>query len=155
MSLLIFALACGPPCGPTKVVDNAECPVSDCALECTDERSGTSCCVDEFGRGLSSDQLERLTSDCEGEACDASLYISDDAAVCIAQVNGLDQGIGACGATFWYGSTDPSVWTVRNKLTTDCSDGMGWSSGELFVIHATTGEFMGIGSVGSDLVCDD
>lgn len=153
MILLISSFACRPACGPTKVVDDAACPVSACATECNDLESGSACCIETFGRGLG-DQIETLTVECEGESCDPALYISEEAAVCIAQVHGMSQGINDCAAAFQYDRTEVSRWLAANELERECSGGMGWSSGDIFLIDARSGEFMGIGSVESDFVCD-
>lgn len=107
---------------------------------------GLGCCIDAHGYGLEdTDDLEHLAANCQGDECDETGYISESAAICIAQTCGLLPGIGSCGASFQLGSSGPS-WLVENH-TQSCADGGNLcGGGQTMGIDAVTGECGAIGS---------
>ncbi len=115
-----------------------ECPIDTCATLAIDEASGVACCIDSFGTGLDGEDLDALTRDCEGDACDPSLYVSEEAAICAAQVCGLSGGIGECWGWFQYGASG-GTWIVGNEQEECDPDANLCGGGECFQIDAATG----------------
>ncbi len=72
----------------------------------------------------------------KGSGCTASLFISQDAAVCVATGAGLAAGIAPWQVQIVYHYGDKVVyWQVRNTLH---DDGHGAMDGEGVAVHATT-----------------
>lgn len=130
-------------CGPTSLAEEG-CPIDPCAAECSSVASGISCCVEAYGRGNFDDfNLERLMDACSGSDCDPDLYLSPDAALCVAQVYGLESGIGWCGSSFDI-VRDDAVWDALSTYLDECADGdddLGDVGHDLIRIDARTGEY--------------
>jgi hypothetical protein len=86
---------------------------------------------------------EEIAQECaaDGHPCDASAIFTHDAALCIAGVHGLDEGIGDWEASLVYNYEHHApIWAVLNLTHEDpdnCSEG-----GDVMFIHAETGEFL-------------
>jgi hypothetical protein len=112
----------------------------------TGECGEAACCIDTYGYGLEDpDDLEYLASRCEGEACDAARYLSEDAAVCLAGVCGLEEGLNGCYGWFQLGDTG-GYWIVMND-TEECPDGANLcGGGDTVQVDAQAGTCEGTGS---------
>lgn len=155
--LLFLTFSCGVEgdvCGPEGPSEQW-CPIDACAASCESVEAGTSCCLDAHGYGLSETSLERLLDDCVGDACDPEDYVSDAAALCIAQVNGLGSGVGWCGAGLVYNDADDVHWYVRNTTEGGCASGDPHTVGDTLTVNARTGEASAISTVfGSAESCE-
>lgn len=146
-------------CGiPTST--NDECPVLTCAVqdECSSIEAATDCCIETFGYGLEGRDLDNLTEDCDGEDCDPASYISEQAAICIAQAHGLEAGVGWCGGAFVNSNPDFSWFVINTVEETECSeDGYGHTIGYEIAFNAKTGESMnyGVALVHGTIMCSD
>lgn len=140
------------------------------AAACTAEES-TQQCIEDFGReqgyGFQSDDgvldcpqplegepiecppgtpanIEQLCTD-DGQSCDGSVFITRDAASCIAALEGLRPGIyeGRWGSSLVYDyELQRPVWQVFNVLFADaCAE-----DGEVMSIDAETGANLGVGT---------
>jgi hypothetical protein len=71
-----------------------------------------------------------------GGAFDASTYISEEAAVCAAQVQGINLGADGCVA-YW----SEEVWEVYTTYNYVCTDDAGWgASATVWFLDAVTGQ---------------
>lgn len=146
---LLFLAACddlaspdsaGPEeCGP-EAEWQEQCFVDECAAACSTVASGTGCCIEAHGRGLDGDDVDRLLAACSGDDCDPSLYISAETALCIAQVNGLEPGVGWCGGYFDF--VGGGAWYMRNTTYDGCPDDTSMR-GDGYQIDARTGVVIG------------
>jgi hypothetical protein len=130
-------------CGPLSSSEEG-CLIDVCASTCTSVESGIACCVESYGHGGFDDSnLERLLGGCSGDGCDQDLYLSPQAALCAAQVHGLESGIGWCGLTFEF-LGDEATWIGVNTYVNECADG--GDSGDVgynfLQIDARTGEYL-------------
>jgi hypothetical protein len=95
---------------------------------------------------------ESVAQQCEaaGAPCDATRFITRDAAICIARAQGLDPGLEPWTATLLFREdTRRPVWKIDSVLTVEpdnCSRG-----GQYVRIDAITGEPSAIG--GWDEIC--
>jgi hypothetical protein len=124
------------------------CEIDPCASASADTASRESCCLAEHGRGgLAGEDLSELEASCLGEECDASLYLAEAAAVCLAQAGGLSVGVDRCNARFAAKESAESgfAWLIRNVESQACIDGqLTGRSGQEFEIDAVSGEVVGI-----------
>lgn len=74
------------PCGPNGAT-TVQCPVDDCAAECTSESEALQCCLATHAFGLADDNLLAAEAWCAESGCDAKEFIGEHAAICIAQVH--------------------------------------------------------------------
>jgi hypothetical protein len=140
--------ACGgSTCGPAHTATAEGCPIDPCVAECTSKAAAIACCVDAHGRGLEGQSLDRLAYDCVGEACDPDRYLSEDAAICVAEAHGMESGIGACGSMFMS-----RTWTVINQTWDGCPDSP-QARGQAVHIDGVTGELIDTGVVVADVDC--
>jgi len=120
---------------------NEECPVSSCAENCDDRVLGVLCCLDQFGYGLDHEDETILMEDCQGGTCDANKHISERAALCIAQVHGLESGVGWCGGAF--ANSNPFFrWSVINTTyESECTPDSEYfhKSSDLMYVDSLTG----------------
>lgn len=135
--------ACHSPAGNCGAVErgNDECPVDDCAESCQSIESGVACCIDHHGYGLDARDAEEVALSCTGEACSPDWHLTSQAAVCIAQVDGLDQGVGWCGAAL-VGEGDRWRWAVTNttfETTCEPDDMYFFTSGTMVAVDSHTG----------------
>lgn len=137
-------------CGP-EGESQEQCPVDECAAACSTVESGTGCCIDAHGWGLDGDDLDRLLAACSGDDCDPGIYISAEAALCVAQVNGLEPGIGWCGGYFDF--VDGGAWYIRNTTYEGCP-GDPTLEGDGLRIDARSGEVTGEFQNSSYVECD-
>jgi hypothetical protein len=141
----LLLVGCGLPPTDPSVDASGECPLDPCAWTGVDTAAGIACCIDAHGRGLTGDAAEALAAGCQGAACDPSLYLSEEAAVCAAQVCGLSSGLGTCGGEFQLTEGGGS-WTVYN-VEEDCPPGANLcGGGDVVQIDARSGECQGTGS---------
>ena len=121
---------------------NEECPETPtctahaCAAQ--DGDAGIACCLASEGRGLDGDAAQELARACDPErmSCDPGDYVSEAAAVCIAQVAGLATGNGSCGGHFSVdGAEGAARWMILNELGPNCSEG------DCVELDAVTGAF--------------
>lgn len=81
-----------------------------------------------------------------GQACEASVFISQKAAVCLAQEAGLVAGIKAWTFNLTYNFGDKVViWNVFNTTYDKGTNGKG---GDMATFHATTGALLRISQWG-------
>ncbi|MDP2308524.1 MAG: hypothetical protein Q8P18_21065 [Pseudomonadota bacterium] len=82
-------------------------------------------------------------SECSGTDCDPDQYLSPEAALCIAQVHGLESGIRWCGSSFEFFGTD-ETWTNRNTVVYGCTDDreFGDVGYDVIQLDARTGAYM-------------
>ena len=129
-----------------------ECPISDCAATCATRTEGVDCCIQTHGYGLEDVYYEHLVKVCEGEEeCDRDRYLSEAAALCIAQVHGL----GWCGGGFFEGDED-FIWSIINTLyESECAEAgmLGHNEGDRMTIDAVTGEVSGTSSIIGTFLC--
>jgi hypothetical protein len=105
-----------------------------CTADCVDVAAAIACCITAHGRGdFGADDAARLASNCSGEGCDQDLYLSADAAVCAAQVQGLVQGTSTCNPQFSI-SNDQAAWLVVVIIDPD--------TGLAMQLDALSGEFI-------------
>ena len=126
-------------CGPSGT-SQEECVIDSCAIDCLSIEASIDCCIETHGFGLEGDNLQRLLDDCTGDDCDPHLYISAEAALCVAQVHGLESGVGWCGG--WFQSGSPANWMVSNRTYDGCAVGdpeMASITGDGIQIDARTG----------------
>ncbi|MCA9708378.1 MAG: hypothetical protein KDK70_21190 [Myxococcales bacterium] len=87
---------------------------------------------------------QSIAEQCEadGAACDADAFITRDAAVCIAEADGLEEGLGPWEVqlVYQYGEVHRPVWSVSNTTLDDPSDCR--KSGHTRTIDAETGEVL-------------
>lgn len=124
---------------------NEECPETPtCTLHsCATQGdagadAGIACCIAAEGRGLDEKAAADLARACNPAtmSCDPDDYVSEAAAVCIAQVAGLAAGEGLCGGHLWVnGEEGTAWWLVENMHTPNCS------SGDCLEVDAVTGGF--------------
>jgi hypothetical protein len=111
---------------------------------CSSVATGRTCGVDANGLGnFDAYNLDRLTSDCSGADCDPGQYLGPEAALCIAQVHGLESGIRVCGSTFEFSRAE-ARWTNWNTVVYGCADGRETADVGYDVIQldARTGAYM-------------
>lgn len=137
-SLVFLLTACvrGPEdeCGPSDTGVGG-CPIDECAADCISVDAGVDCCLAMHGRGLTGHASETLEATCVGGECDSSQYISEETALCVAQVNGLSSGIGECYSGFHMENGTPQ-WFVSNTLSGNCVSGYG----KLLVLDAVSAD---------------
>ena len=107
------------------------------------------CCLASHGRGLSEFEGERLARTCSGDACDGSLYLSDEAAICAGQAHGLGVGIAECAAMIGPRDSTGTLfsWTTYNVTERGCQNSeWGFGSGDTVTVDAVTGNFLSDGS---------
>jgi hypothetical protein len=76
-----------------------------------------------------------------GTGCDASRFLSKEAALCLAQSNGLEAGLGPWSvALVYHHGHERVVWNVMN-VTND--DGAAGYSGGNLTLDATDGAVLG------------
>ncbi len=129
-------------CGPPSLAEEG-CPIDACASGCSSVESGIACCAEAHGYGNFDDyNLERLTGACAGADCNEDLYLSPPAALCAAQVHGLESGIGWCGSTFEFVG-HAATWMGINTGLNECVDGREFGDVGYDMIHidARTGEY--------------
>lgn len=135
---------------------SSECAVSACAQDCTDLRDAVKCCTAAGGYGLEDQDILTLRESCSGSSCDSTAHISAETALCVAQVYGLEAGIGYCGVLFVPSETS-FTWLVSNTITeTQCTQGdqYFYRSGEMVRIESQTAELLDDGiDVSSTLEC--
>lgn len=109
---------------------NPECPASPtcslhaCAAEAGED--GITCCIEAERRGLDDEAAADLARSCDAAtmSCDPADYISEAAAVCIAQVAGLEVGAGSCWGSLQVHAADGQVgWLVQSESLPNCSTG--------------------------------
>ena len=115
---------------------------SDPAAECVEVYSA------DAGYGWESDpsygvDAQTAASECDAESgsdCDDGDFITRDAALCIAEVEGLSEGVTdwQAGLVYHHGYSTV-VWNVVSK-NIDESD---YAAGETISLHATTAESLG------------
>jgi len=122
------------------------CELDSCVGTAEGEGEGLVCCIAAHGYGIEDpNDLERLAARCTGEECDDTRYISEAAAMCVAQTCGLSQGIAGCNAWFQLGSSGAS-WVVENH-TENCDGGGNLcGGGDFMVVDAETGECGEVGA---------
>jgi hypothetical protein len=75
----------------------------------------------------------------EGAPCDGTITVGHDAALCLAEDDGLAAGLDGLHADLMFNSRfDVPIWAVSNVLT----DSGGASSGESVTIDAATGDVL-------------
>lgn len=137
-SLVLFALsACAeePPCLDPNIWDNPRCPLDSCVQYDDDLDKAMACCIEAHGYGLTPEEAERCAGD-----CDPSDYLSAEAALCAAQVQGLPQGIGSCHSDFNPPHDEgPGHWIATTRTGHPCVPG---SHGDRYgyVLNGITGE---------------
>lgn len=95
---------------------------------------------------------DRAASECvaagqPASACDASLLMTREAALCVAKSLGLSSGIAPWKAGITYNfKYQRIIWNVQNTLE---DDGLGSQAGEFVAIHAIDGTKLGEGQWGS------
>lgn len=128
------------------------CVGADCdsayssVMSCYDERgqcdplaSERAACIERFP-SQGDDAAAQASSEClanDGTACDAASFISEGAAVCIAELEGLEEGVEPWRVSLNYSSGHGrSTWSVTNTTSGPSNDGAsGWS----LTLDATTG----------------
>jgi hypothetical protein len=120
---------------------NPECPATPtctlhaCAAEAGED--GIVCCIEAEGRGLDEEAAADLARSCDADtiSCDPADYISEAAAVCIAQVAGLQAGAGSCWGSLQVHATDGQAgWLVQSESLPNCS------TGHCLEVDAATGD---------------
>ena len=116
-----------------------------------DERDPLTACIEdhavEDGYTLDSDpelgdSIERVLTDCEeaGEVCSQEVLFSRDAALCIASLENLEEGVTDWTAGLsWSMALLRITWTVMS-ITAQAGD---FSTGEELILDAETGEILG------------
>lgn len=145
----------------------ALCSLGACT-GCGDDHASSSsdCIADHPSSGspvVASAQLDQVVADCVGDSgecqasttcsgsvsnrqCDASHFITAQAATCIAETRGLDQGLQGLSVTLVYNAAYRRVvWNVSNVLYDRAlgqvsADDVGDSGGESLSVDATSGE---------------
>lgn len=146
----------GPkPCDTASTCDGQEtCATGSCEIdacvESTSVEEAVDCCIAAHGYGLEEADVERLESSCVGDACRPDQYLSSASALCIAQVHGLQAGIGDCAASFVEVGADGTsfAWWVFNVHEQTCSGDP--LSGDFIVIDAVSGSMTSSGSYSDD-----
>lgn len=146
--LLSLSVACLPQFNDTAAPEDASCEAGSCPIDaCAD--GDVQCCIAAHGRGLDADAAATLAESCVDPYCDAGQYLSEAAAVCIAQVYGLEPGVDHCGAGFEPADATGAAFEfqVHNVTNHECVDGGWWfSRGQILWIDAISGELNGEGS---------
>lgn len=106
-------------------------------LACTDGEKGT--CIDRYGVGLADDptaaEVQQACESGGGTGCNAALFLREATARCLAEQDGLAEGVEPW--VMWLGyhaERRRPAWTVSNTL--------GENGGELRLIDAETGEVL-------------
>ena len=68
--------------------DNPSCPIDACTDECGVE-DRLACCIASHGRGLTSEEYATVEERCSAVSCDPETFLSNQAALCSAQAQGL------------------------------------------------------------------
>jgi hypothetical protein len=160
--VLLIVHACGGVTGTPSTDECAlkplnldeACPISSCATECSSEAAAIECCVEGHGRGLSDDALEDLNENCTGDACEDSIYMSEAAALCLAQYNGLESGVDVCRAKLRLPEEEPALWEVWNTIRDQCTNGSSSEENEIKLIDALAGKLIAEGTSYSDGICE-
>ena len=77
-----------------------------------------------------------------GSYCDASEFMTTEAAACLAEENNFEQGIAPWNVSLLYSSREKTVvWSV---LSLDKQLDAGEQSGNEMELHATTGDVLGL-----------
>ena len=112
------------------------CTLHPCATQAGGADDGVACCIAAEGRGLDEQSAATLARDCNPEtmSCDPDDYLSQAAAICVAQGAGLAAGGGFCVGLFQVnGDEGRAWWVVMNQHVDDCA------SGDCLEVDAVTG----------------
>jgi hypothetical protein len=123
-----------------------------CADICAELEAQFDCCTAEYGfGGFREGNLQELTDNCTGDACDPDQYVSERAAYCLAYGRGLGDGFSRYNAVF-YLSSDSAWFVVENPEMAEgeCVPGtLVDRSADIMQIDARTGEQGGVGTSSS------
>ncbi len=126
--------------------------MDDCAVTCGDVEDAVGCCIAAHGRGA---DAVLIPASCSGGACDPNRYLSEAAAICAAQAQGLVPGVSGCTATFEWSAVGAN-WEVVGWLDA-CDDSFPHGRKlSMARLDATTGvaEYVTAEMYVSDLPCE-